>query len=103
MSRVQPPGWPLPFGTPTGAKTPGAGHVVSDGVMKSSMRNGALVKWLSKGTPFAFVPLQTLDRGGVVRLTSFCSKQEYTAPAWLSWMVLPDGPFASPLTPYQPP
>ena len=50
-----------------------------------------------------YVPLQTLANGGVVRLTSFCNKQEYEAPAWLTWSVLLEGAFVRPLTPSQPP
>ena len=49
MSRVQPPGVPEPFANPFGevnAALGFGGHVVSDGEMKSSIRNGAFVKWL---------------------------------------------------------
>src|SRR5438445_698729 len=102
MSRVQPPGCPVPFATPFAAKTPGAGQVVSDGLMKSSIVNGAFLKWLVNG--FAVVEsLQSAGCGGEVRLTSFCSRQVNAVPDWLTCVVFAACAFATPLTPSQPP
>ena len=95
MSRVQPPGSPLPFSTPLGADTPGAGQVVSDGLMKRSMAKGLLVKWLV--TPCA-VSEQSAGCGGLVRFTSFCSRQEYLVPSWATWAVCAAVAFARPST-----
>ena len=49
MSRVQPPGVPVPFAQPFGRANswPGCGHVVSDGAMKSSIVNHVFGKWLT--------------------------------------------------------
>ena len=70
---MQPPGSPVPFSTPFGAKTPGAGQVVSVGPMKSSMLNGALAKLL-----FGVLCAGSWHQpgsGGEARLTSSCSRQ----------------------------
>jgi hypothetical protein len=92
---VQPPGRPLPFGTPLAVKTPGAGQVVSVGEMKSSIAKGSLAKWL--------VSSQSALSGGDVRLTSACSKQEYGAPSWPTCSVCAASAWLSPFTPSQPP
>ena len=72
---MQPPGWPEPLSTPLGAKTPGAGQVVSSGAMESSIRNGSLKKWLSNaGEALA----QRVDSGGEV--TNLFDKPVEKAP-----------------------
>jgi hypothetical protein len=71
---------------PLGANTPGGGQVVADAGMKSSMVNGWLVKWLVNVVGVV-VSVQVAGSGGEVRLTSFCSRQSYGTPAWLTWMV----------------
>ena len=97
---MQPPGRPLPLGTPFGAETPGAGQVVSAGAMWSSIRNGALAKWLENGgAVFVHVALS----GGDVRFTSFCSRHWYDAPDCDTWVVCAGSADASPSTPSQPP
>src|SRR6478735_11035115 len=81
MSSVQPPG-SAPgesFSTPLAAKTPGAGQVLSIGLMKLSIRNGRFVKWLAV-MPCA-ASWQVLERGGDLRLTSFCGRHEYAEPS----------------------
>ena len=86
MSSVQPPG-SAPgesFSTPRGADTPGAGQVLSVGLMKSSMVNGWFSKWLAV-MPWA-ASVQVLLKGGEVRLTSFCGRQEYAAPSCATWV-----------------
>ena len=71
---MQPPGRApgLSFSTPLAAKTPGAGHVLSVGLMKSSMRNGRLKKLL--------LDEHAVPSGGVVRFTSFCARQANGMP-----------------------
>ncbi len=82
--------------TPLGAKTPGAGQVVSVGRMYRSMVNQLLRKWLA-GTPWAG-SVQVVAKGeGEVRLTSFCSRQRYAVPSCATWVVVPRA-FCSPST-----
>src|SRR3954468_19879130 len=74
MSRVQPPGDPVPFTQPLpyGELKPlfgSGGQVVSDAEMKSSITNGAFVKWLVNVVP---VVLSVHVAGSAARLTSFC-------------------------------
>jgi hypothetical protein len=76
--------------------------VVSAGAMKSSIRNGSLVKWLSNGVAVV-VSWQVALRGGVARLTSSCSRHVKGVPAWLTWVVCAASALARPLTPSQPP
>ena len=71
---MQPPGSPAPFRTPLGADTPGAGHVVADAGMNSSIRNGSLKKWLLNAFDVV-VSVHRAESGGDVRFTSFCSRQ----------------------------
>ena len=99
---MQPPGRPAPFRTPLGAETPGAGHVVAAGGMKSSIVNGALVKWLVNAVGVV-VSVQRDDSGGEVRLTSSCCRQAYGVPAWLTWRVCAGSAVRSPRTPSQRP
>jgi hypothetical protein len=58
---VQPPGDPVPFLNPFGAEKAAfgfGGHVVSVGLMKSSIRKMSFVKWLVNASPVAgFVSL----------------------------------------------
>src|SRR5438105_15386817 len=110
MSRVQPPGSAREsvFEIPFAKKRFGGGHVVSDGLMKSSILNGPFVKWLSYGVgtiglPARIVPLHTFERGGTVRLTSSCGMHVYAVPEtsfWVEWAAYPGPPM--PLTPSQP-
>src|SRR4051794_20799143 len=103
MSRVQPPGWPLPFGTPVDANTPGAGHVVSAAEMNASIPNGWFRKSLLKATPFGVTPLHAVASGGDVRFTSFWSRQPYAAPFWSRCVQLAADAFGRPFTPSQSP
>ena len=97
---MQPPGSPEPLSTPLGAKTPGAGQVVSSGAMESSIRNGSLKKWLSNAGEAL---VQRVDSGGEVRLTSFWSRHWYGAPAWSTWRVCARSASRRPSTCSQPP
>jgi hypothetical protein len=100
---VQPPGRPVPFSHPLGLlKSPGGGQVVSDGAMKSSIRNGLFVKWLSNGVAVV-VSLHVGLSGGVARFASFCNRQVKGVPAWLTWVVCAGSARRRPLTPSQPP
>jgi hypothetical protein len=81
MSRVQPPGLPVPFLNPFGDEKAAfgfGGHVVSVGLMKSSIVNGALTKWLVNVEPV----VESVQAGlSAVRLTSSCIEHVYGVPA----------------------
>jgi hypothetical protein len=92
----------VPFGTPLGAKTPGAGQVVSLGLMAASIRNGLFLNALSNAG-VTVASWQRAGSGGEVRFTSFCFRQVYRVPAWLTCRVWLRGAFRRPSTPSQPP
>src|SRR3954454_11005627 len=101
MSRVHPPGEPVPLAQPFGCvnATPGdGGQVVSVGAMYWSMLNGALVKWLWNVVPVV-ESVHVTDNGGDVRLTSSWSRQSYRLPAWLTWTVWLVDVLCRPFTP----
>ena len=100
---MQPPGWPLPFGTPCAAKTFGGGHVVAVAGMNESMLNGELVKSLLNGLPLASVPEHATGCGGDVRFTSFCSRQVYAVPFIPICVICAEVAPERPFTPSQPP
>src|SRR5438874_943027 len=103
MSRVHPPERLLGLGgRPFGAKTPGCGQVRASFGMYCSMLKGVLRKWLVK-VVLVVVSVQSAGSGGDVRLTSFCSKQWYGAPACPICVVWPASALARPLTASQPP
>ena len=70
--------------------------------MKSSIVNGAFLKWLVNGLAVVESE-QSAGCGGEVRLTSFCRRHAKAVPAWLTCVVFADCAFATPLTPSQPP
>src|SRR3954449_3360931 len=103
MSRVQPPGDPVPFLNPfaeLNAAFGFGGHVVSAGLMKSSIVNGAFTKWLVNVVP---VVESVHVAGSDARLTSFCIRHVYGCPAWLTCVFFSAGAAVSPCTPSQPP
>src|SRR4051794_20474189 len=83
----------MPFGKANSLSS--GGQVLSAGLMKSSMRNGAFAKWLlydtvlpsGNGTVSGLQPDRAV-LGGTVRLTSFCIRQLYGAPACETCVVL---------------
>src|SRR6059058_5807219 len=103
MSRVQPPGDPVPFLNPFGelkAAFGFGGHVVSAGLMKSSIVNGPFRKWLVNVVP---VVASVHVAGSAARLTSFCIRHVYGWPASLTWVFFSAGAVVRPRTPSQPP
>src|SRR3954449_4794327 len=103
MSRVQPPGDPEPFLNPFGELNAAfgfGGHVVSAGLMKSSIVNGAFRKWLVNVVP---VVESVHVAGSAARLTSFCIRHVYGRPPSLTCVFLSAGAVLSPRTPSQPP
>src|SRR5690349_15674158 len=103
MSAVHPPGRPVPFRKPCAANVPfGFGHVVSDGAMSESIRNGAFGNALENAVDVV-LSVHVEVSGGDVRLTSFCIRQVKGAPAWLRWMVWAGSALAMPFTPSHPP
>src|SRR5947209_1420134 len=104
MSRVQPPGVPVPFAQPFGRANswPGCGHVVSDGAMKSSIVNHVFGKWLTNVVAVVR-SVQSAGSGGEVRLTSFCIRHVYGEPPCPICVVWAASAFARPFTPTQPP
>src|SRR5690348_4265119 len=103
MSRVQPPGDPVPFLNPFGDENAAfgfGGHVVSDGLMKSSIVNGAFVNALVNVVP---VVESVQFAGSAARLTSSCIRQLYGVPASFSCVVLSGVAALRPRTPSQPP
>src|SRR2546429_7802205 len=99
MSRVQPPGSPVPSAKPVAEKAPGGGHVFAVFGMKASIENGAFVKWLVN-----IVPVVEAEQaaGCDARVTSFWSKQWDAAPPRPIWNGCAGAAFARPLTPSQP-
>ena len=75
----------VPFGTPLGANTPGAGQVLSVGLDEASIANGLLAKWLVEAVGRCRWQV-VAGCGGLVRLTSFCSRQEYGVPSCATWV-----------------
>src|SRR5881227_2010638 len=103
MSRVHPPGDPVPFLKPFGDENAAfgfGGHVVSDGLMKSSIVNGAFENALEN-----VVPVVESVHVGVsdARFTSFCIRQLYGVPASFTCVVLSGVADVSPRTPSHPP
>src|SRR3954451_20358871 len=113
MSRVQPPGegggWPgdaTPLSHPFGfenANSGFGGHVLSAGLMKLSIVNGAFPKWLVNGPPGGPGVASLHVCESAARLTSFCFRQLYVLPAWLTCFVWVASAFDRPFTPSQPP
>src|SRR6478672_7982685 len=103
MSRVQPPGEPVPFLKPFGllkATSGVGGHVVSVGERKSSIVNGALAKWLGNGVAVV-VSLQVVLSGAVglapdcaCRLMSSMYRHWNGVPPWLTCVVWAASAFA---------
>src|SRR5215831_16937742 len=104
MSAVQPPGSPVPFRNPWLAKAPfGFGQVVADDGMNESTANGAFVNTFGgEEVGAAWKPVVQPDENSA-RLTSFCSRHVYGAPAWETCVVCAASAFARPFTPSQPP
>src|SRR5262245_8017725 len=99
MSRVQPPGLPVPLSQPfvlAKACAGVAGHVVSIGPMYWSMLNGLFPKMLLNDVPFA-----ESAHGPAFgdRLTSSCSRQAYGVPSCLTCTVWAGSALSMPLTP----
>src|SRR5215217_2271861 len=86
MSRVQPPGRPVPLSTPFGNENAwsGGGHVVSAGLISVSIVNHLFGNALEK--PCA-ASVHVAVSGGEVRLTSFCRRHVYALPAWSTCVV----------------
>src|SRR3954449_7034125 len=106
MSRVQPPGDPVPFLNPFGEVNAAfgfGGHVVSAGLMKSLMLKRSFGKWLVNAAPDAgFVSLH--DCGWTAaRFTSSCSRHAYGWPFWSTCVFCAAVALARPFTPSQPP
>src|SRR6266516_760638 len=102
MSRVQPPGRPVPFATPGGCAnaSEGFGHVVAVAGMNLSIVKNVFVNALAM---LCAESVHVALSGGDVRLTSFCNRQEYAAPAWSTCVVCAVSALAIPFTPSQPP
>ena len=67
-----------------------------------SIANGAFAKWLVNEVPVV-VSVHVAGCGGTARLTSFCSRQVYGVPAWLTWTVCAGSAALRPRTASQPP
>src|SRR3954452_6287002 len=99
MSLVQPPARPVPFSMPVDVLSVGFGQVVSSGLMKSSIVNGAFVKWLSNAGAVELAgSWQVVDSGGLARVGAFWRRQVYGLPAWSTWVVLSGVACATPST-----
>jgi hypothetical protein len=106
MSRVHPPGEPVPFSQPlpcANASSGFGGHVVSVGASQSSIVNGALTKWLMKLPPGVPGVESEHVAGSAARFTSLIFRQLYAFPASLTWVVCAASAFAVPFTPSQAP
>src|SRR4051812_21349334 len=104
MSRVHPPGEPVPLSQPfdlANAWSGSGGHVVSVGAGQLSIVDGAFRKWLVNVPPGVPGVESTQSWLNALRFTSFCFRQWYALPASFTWTVCAASAFEMPFTPSQ--